>query len=239
MKNSDLRGRIHSFETFGAVDGPGMRFVVFFQGCPLRCVFCHNPDTWDPSGGTEYTVEQVVQRVLPYREFYRGGGVTLSGGEPLAQHEFAAGLMERLRSEGLHTALDTSAGVPLDLCRTALEQADMLLLDFKGFSSDLSRRLTGREGVLSREKEYLEYCEERGKTVWVRYVLVPGMTMDREMLRALGDYLRGFKCVEKTELLPFHKLGEHKWQPGLYTLGDTPAPTKGEISAAWDALNGR
>ena len=115
----------------------------------------------------------------------------------------------------------------------------MLLLDFKGFSHDLSRRLTGREGVLSREKEYLEYCEERGKTVWVRYVLVPGMTMDREMLRALGDYLRGFKCVEKTELLPFHKLGEHKWQPGLYTLGDTPAPTKGEISAAWDALNGR
>ena len=191
MKNSDLRGRIHSFETFGAVDGPGMRFVVFFQGCPLRCVFCHNPDTWDPSGGTEYTVEQVVQRVLPYREFYRGGGVTLSGGEPLAQHEFAAGLMERLRSEGLHTALDTSAGVPLDLCRPALEQADMLLLDFKGFSDDLSRRLTGREGVLSREKEYLEYCEERGKTVWVRYVLVPGMTMDRSMLRALGEYLRG------------------------------------------------
>lgn len=108
-----LKGRIHSFESFGAVDGPGIRYIIFFQGCPMRCKFCHNPDTWDFSGGEEYTADELVERILPFKSFYRnGGGVTLSGGEPLAQSEFVTELLERLREKGLHTAIDTSGSIP-------------------------------------------------------------------------------------------------------------------------------
>ena len=124
-------GRIHSLESFGAVDGPGIRYVVFFQGCPLRCLFCHNPDTWAFSEGTEMGVEELVAKIVDYRPFYRDGGVTLTGGEPLAQPEFAAALLRRLKEEGFHTAVDTAGSIPLDRCREAVDLADLLLLDIK------------------------------------------------------------------------------------------------------------
>ena len=205
-----LKGRIHSFESFGAVDGPGVRFVIFFQGCPLRCRFCHNPDTWAFEGGTEYTSDELVEKVLPYRLFYRGGGgVTLSGGEPTAQHEFVTELLNKLRAENIHTAIDTSGGIPLSVCRDAVDAADMLLLDIKSIDPDMSRNITGNPDTLKNEKEILEYCESQQKPVWIRHVVVPGLTLEETQLRALGDYLRGFEFVKRIEPLPCHKLVEH------------------------------
>jgi len=223
-----MTGRIHSYETFGAVDGPGIRFIVFFQGCPLRCLYCHNPDTWDPGLGTEVTSDEITVKIRDYKPFYRGGGVTLSGGEPLLQHEFAAELIGKLHGEGLHVAIDTAGSIPLSKCRDAVDAADMLLLDFKTFDASLSGKLTGSSLILEREKELLEYCEASRKPVWIRHVIVPGLTLEEATLRSLGDYLRRFSCIEKIEPLPFHKLGEHKWPAGLYTLTDTLPPSQSE-----------
>lgn len=224
-------GRIHSCETFGAVDGPGIRFVVFMQGCPLRCRYCHNPDSWDFGAGTEVTAGEIVDKVMDYVGFYRGGGgVTFSGGEPLAQHEFLLELITGLKARGVHTAIDTSGAVPLSVCRKTVDAADMLLLDIKSFDAALSREITGSPTVLKNEMEYLDYCEAQGKRVWVRHVVVPGLTLDGEKLRDLAGYLKSFRCVEKIEPLPFHKMGEHKWEPGLYTLAGTEAPTAEEMA---------
>ena len=225
-----MKGRIHSFESFGAVDGPGIRYVVFFQGCPLRCLFCHNPDSWEVSGGTEYSADDVVNRILPFRTFYRkGGGVTLSGGEPLMQPDFASELLARLKAEGLHTAIDTSGAIPLSECRKAVDLADMLLLDFKAFDPDMCEKITGRPHILEQEKEYLEYCQSIGKKVWIRHVIVPGLTLNETCLKALGKYLHQFSCIEKIEPLPFHKMGEYKWQKELYTLSGTMPPSEADM----------
>ncbi len=223
-------GRVHSYETFGAVDGPGIRFIVFLQGCPLRCLYCHNPDSWAPKAGTEATVDEIVAKVLAYRGFYRGGGgVTISGGEPMLQHEFVYELICALKEQGIHTAIDTSGAVPLSICKKTVDAADMLLLDIKSLDSELSRRITGSDVCLPHEKELLDYCEEQGKRVWIRHVVVPGLTMDEEKIKALADFLAQYKCIERIEPLPFHKLGEHKWEEGTYTLGDTEAPSKEEM----------
>ncbi len=223
-------GKVHSYETFGAVDGPGIRFIVFLQGCPLRCLYCHNPDTWDTKDGTETTVDEIVAKVLPYRGFYKGGGgVTISGGEPMLQHEFVYELITALKKEGIHTAIDTSGGVPLRICKKAVDAADMLLLDIKSFDPTLSKRITGSDMCLANEKELLDYCEKHGKDVWIRHVVVPGLTMEEEKLRALRNFLDGYNCVKRIEPLPFHKLGEHKWEEGKYTLSATEAPTKVEM----------
>ena len=153
-----MTGRVHSYETFGAVDGPGIRFIVFLQGCPMRCLYCHNPDTWDPSGGTEATVDEIVAKVRSYRGFYRDGGVTISGGEPLLQHEFVYALTEALHAEGFHVAIDTSGIIPLDICKKAVDAADMLLLDIKSANAELAGRITGAPECFRREKELLDYC---------------------------------------------------------------------------------
>jgi len=226
-----LTGRVHSYETFGAVDGPGIRFIVFLQGCPLRCVYCHNPDTWDPKDGSETSVEEIVAKVRSYKAFYRGGGgVTVSGGEPLLQHEFVYELTEALHAEGIHVAIDTSGSIPLSLCQKAVDAADMILLDIKSLDPRLAESITGSPQCLSREKELLDHCEATGKRVWIRHVVVPGLTMEEEKLRALADFLSRYKCIERIEPLPFHKLGEHKWEQGCYQLADTPAPTKEEMA---------
>ena len=232
-----MTGRIHSFESFGAVDGPGVRYVVFFQGCPLRCMFCHNPDTWESDAGEEYTPEDVVRKILPFRNFYdHGGGVTLSGGEPLMQLDFAAELLARLKEEGLHTAVDTSAAIPLEKARKAIDAADMLLLDFKAFDSALCEKITGRPHILEQEKEYLEYCQSTGKKVWIRHVIVPGLTLNETHLKALGEYLHRFSCVEKIEPLAFHKMGEFKWQKELYKLAAAEPPSVNEMKKVSELL---
>ena len=226
-----ITGRVHSYETFGAVDGPGIRFIVFLQGCPLRCLYCHNPDSWDSAAGTETTVDEIVEKVMAYKGFYKnGGGVTFSGGEPMMQHEFVYEVICALKERGIHTAIDTSGIIPLDLCKKTVDAADMLLLDIKSFDEALSRRITGSDVCLQREKELLDYCEAQGKRVWIHHVVVPGLTMDEDKLRDLADFLAGYSCIERIEPLPFHKLGEHKWEEGCYTLSATEQPTKEEMA---------
>ena len=233
-----MTGRIHSFESFGAVDGPGVRYVVFLQGCPLRCMFCHNPDTWEVAAGEEYTASDVVGKILPFRNFYdHGGGVTLSGGEPLMQLSFVKELLTLLKAEGLHTAIDTSAAIPLEQAKEAIDLADMLLLDFKAFDSALCEKITGRPHILEQEKEYLEYCQRTGKKVWIRHVIVPGLTLNEAHLKALGEYLHGFSCVEKIEPLAFHKMGEFKWQKELYKLSATEPPTTADMKKVSELLS--
>lgn len=227
-------GRIHSLETFGAADGPGIRYLVFFQGCPLRCVFCHNPDSWSLSDGSEMSADEIVSKILPYRAFYRKGGVTLTGGEPLAQPEFAAALLRQLKTVGLHTAIDTAGSIPLERCREAVELADLILLDIKAMDPALCRAMTGFDGAGA--KRLLEYRQSKGLPVWIRHVLVPGYTLEDHALHTMAEYLSAFSCVQRVDLLPFHQLGRHKWKLlGIpYPLEDAPTPDARDVERAAD-----
>lgn len=215
-----VTGRIHSFQSMGAVDGPGLRYVVFFQGCPLRCTFCHNPDTWEMTGGAEYTVEQVLERVLRCRGYLKKGGVTATGGEPLAQGEFVEELFRQLRREGIHTALDTSGAVPLDRAERVLEQTDLVLADLKFTTEEEYRRYTGDS--LSHTLEFLELCRKKGIPLWIRHVVIPGLTDTEENIQKLGKLLEPYPNVERVELLPFRTLCLEKYR----TLG-IPFPLEG------------
>lgn len=232
-------GYIHSLESFGAVDGPGIRYVVFFQGCPIRCIFCHNPDTWAMNEGTPTQVEELIEKIVDFRPFYRRGGVTLSGGEPLAQPEFAAALLRRLKEEDFHTAVDTAGSIPLERCREAVDLADLLLLDIKALDPVLCQTMTGVDG--SGAKALLDYRQEQGRPVWLRHVLVPGYTLDMDKLEALADYLAPYTCIERVELLPFHQLGKHKWDVMElpYTLADVKSPPAAEVEQAKEIFRAR
>lgn len=229
-------GYIHSYESFGAVDGPGVRFVVFFQGCPLRCLYCHNPDTWEMKRGRLIEASAVLNEILQYRSFIKDGGVTLSGGEPLLQPDFCAELLSLCKRAGLHTAVDTSGAVPLSHCRKAVDLADLLLLDIKDIDPEDCIKLTGQDNRSALH--LLSYCEETGKPVWIRHVLVPGLTADDRKLARLAQALKPFSCIQKVELHPFHKMGEYKWgQIGApYTLTDTPPLAEDELNHAKELL---
>jgi pyruvate formate lyase activating enzyme len=240
MKDDFLKGRINSFESMGAVDGPGLRFVVFLQGCPLRCAYCHNPETWSNDGGKEYSVEEVMNKALRYSPYFgESGGVTVSGGEPLLQWEFVSELFRGLKAEGIHTALDTAGAVTLSVSQPVLDASDLILLDIKAFDNDLCKQLTGRgnEDTLKT----LGYCELSQKPVWLRHVLVPGLTLEKGLLEALADYLAHFSCIQQIELLPFHKMGEYKWKELRYpyVLSDTPEPTREELKMAREVFESR
>lgn len=216
-------GYVHSFESLGAVDGPGLRFVVFLQGCPLRCAYCHNPDTWEFGQGQPYTPEQVAQRALRYAPYWKGsGGVTLSGGEPLMQPGFCAQLFRLLREQGVHTALDTSCMGALSDARAVLAQTSLVLADVKFLSEADYKKHTG--GSFAQVQAFLRLAEEMGVPAWVRHVVVPGLTDAPAHIRALGEFARGFANVQKIELLPFRKLCLPKYeQMGIpFPLRDTP-----------------
>lgn len=216
-------GHIHSFESFGTVDGPGVRFVVFMQGCPLRCLFCHNPDTWNPRAKCQYelTPRELTDEVLRYRSYIKNGGVTVSGGEPLLQAPFVAEFFNLCKAESLHTALDTSGAYTSGEAMRVLDHTDLVLLDIKTMDSQLYPKLTGvpQKSPL----DFLNILEERGITTWIRHVVVPGLTDDDEWLDKLGAYVAKFNCVERMEILPYHTLGIYKYeQLGLdYPLKDT------------------
>lgn len=217
-------GRIHSLESFGTVDGPGVRFVAFMQGCPLRCLFCHNPDTWNPQGSCQYefTPKQLLDEVVRYRSFIKNGGVTVSGGEPLMQADFVSEFFRLCHSEGIHTAVDTSGALITERVLNMLDNTDLVLLDIKTMDPELYTRLTGvrQENNLA----FLDILEERGITTWIRHVVVPGLTDNDKWLRQLGQYVMHYDCVEKIEILPYHTLGEYKYQKlGLeYSLDGVP-----------------
>ena len=238
-----MEGRIHSLESFGSVDGPGIRFVVFLQGCPMRCLYCHNPDTWNPRGGTLETPEAIIQRLLRNRAFYKTGGLTVTGGEPLLQLDFLIQLFELAKKEGIHTCLDTSGILfdpqnqeRMDKIQRLLQSTDLVMLDIKEMNPGLHQKLTGHsnEPVLA----FARYLCEKEIPLRIRYVLVPGLTDGPEDLRALGRFLKDFKNLEKIEVLPYHTMGKPKYEAlNLpYPLGDTPCPSPQAVAAALAAI---
>lgn len=229
-------GRLHSIESFGAVDGPGVRFIAFLQGCPLRCLYCHNPDTWERNGGKEITSEELVKEICGYKSFISNGGVTLSGGEPLLQAEFCEAVIDGCHKENLHVALDTSGSIPLEKSETAIRKADMLLLDIKDIFPEDCKTLTG----MTNENAFrtLDFCEEIRKPIWIRHVLLPEYTLNDEKLHAIGQFLKKYSCVEKIELLPYHTMGKYKWaELGVPSKIDhIEPPSKDEVEHAREIL---
>lgn len=236
LKMEPLTGKIHSIETCGTVDGPGIRVAVFLQGCPLRCQYCHNPDTWRLDEGKSYTVEEVVKEIIKYKSYMRfsGGGVTLTGGEPLMQPEFVKAVFEACREQGIHTALDTSGALFCDKSKEVLKETDLVLLDIKSFSPEKYQKVTG--GKLAPTLKLLEYTKEKKIPVWVRYVLVPGLTDDLENIKAMANYLKNYSNVEKVEILPFHKMGEYKWKKRAesYALKEVKEPEEALVKKVKD-----
>lgn len=240
MDKIKLKGRVHSFETFGAVDGPGIRFVVFMQGCALRCKYCQNRDTWDTRGGTEYTVEEIMEKALrckPYMDATENGGITISGGEPLLQAGFVTRLFIEAHKAGMTTCLDTSGNYYIDdEIEELLRHTDYVLLDIKHIDSEKCRKLTGFSNV--NELDFARYlCSHKIKT-WIRYVLVPGYTDDEQDLIRTRQFIDTLKNVERVEVLPYHDYGKDKWTSlGLkYPLEGVKVPTSEEIKKAKDIL---
>ncbi|NDV58354.1 pyruvate formate-lyase-activating protein [Bacteroides sp. 519] len=207
-----MKGRIHSLESFGTVDGPGIRFVIFMQGCPLRCLYCHNPDTWDTQNPSKYTMtaSELLEEVLKYKNFIAKGGITVTGGEPLLQAEFLKEFFILCRAEGIHTALDTSGCILNDKIKELLQYVDLVLLDIKTLDVELHQTLTGikRDGPL----KFLDYLEANHIDTWIRHVIVPGLTDNDESLEKIAQYLTHFTVIKKIELLPYHIMGENKYE---------------------------
>lgn len=238
-----MTGRIHSFESFGTVDGPGIRFVTFLQGCPLRCQYCHNPDTWE-AGGTEYTAEEVAKRALRYKNYFGDtGGVTVTGGEPLLQIDFIIELFTLLKAKGIHTCIDTSgitfkkdSAVSVEKHKRLLAVTDLVLLDIKHIDDEACKRLTGQsnENTLA----FAKFLSDNGVKTWIRQVLVPNITDNDEDLKKLRAFLDTLTTVEKVEVLPYHTMGLVKYEKlGLeYPLKDVAAPTKERVLRARSIL---
>ena len=239
-----MTGRIHSYESFGTVDGPGIRFVIFFQGCPMRCKYCHNPDTWEGKAGREVTAEEAVREALKYKSYFGAkGGVTATGGEPMLQLPFLTELFSLLKEKGIHTCLDTSAApfpAEEDAGRSAFDEllkvTDLVLLDIKHIDEEAHKALTGRSGA--HAKAFARYLSERGKPIWIRHVLVPGITDDDGALHRLKAFLDTLKTVEKVEVLPYHTLGIAKYRSlGIaYPLEGVRPPEKERIKNAREIL---
>lgn len=235
-----MKARVHSVETYGTVDGPGIRYVLFMQGCLLRCQFCHNPDTWKMGEGNLMTVDEVVKDIESYLPFFKSsnGGVTISGGEPLLHTKFLVELFKRLKKLDVHTALDTSGGSfsrsPsfLESLDELLSLTDLVMLDLKQIHDDKHRALTSRsnQNIL----DFANYLAEKDVTVWIRHVLIPGITDIDEDLEELATFIRTLPNVEKVEVLPYHELGVYKWKElGLdYELEDVDPPTEERVKNA-------
>ncbi|MDR7273682.1 pyruvate formate-lyase-activating protein [Catenuloplanes atrovinosus] len=234
-----LQGAVHSFDTSIGVDGPGTRFVAFLAGCPLRCRYCHSPDTWYRRSGTPMTVDELMAEVSRYERFIKisGGGVTLSGGEPLHQPRFAEAFLRACKARGLHTALDTSGFLGDRAPDTLLDAVDLVLLDIKSWDPATYRRVTGT-GEIAPTLRFGRRLATLGKPVWVRFVLVPGLTDDIDNVRGIAGYVAGLPSVERVEVLPFHRLGQHKYEAiGLdFPLRDTLPPSPDAVEAARDAF---
>ncbi|WP_281883579.1 pyruvate formate-lyase-activating protein [Paenibacillus sp. YYML68] len=230
-----MKGRIHSMDTFGTVDGPGIRFVLFMQGCALQCQFCHNPDTWDPNRGRSVTVEEVLNDIEPYLEYYRrsGGGITVTGGEPTLQTSFVAELFAACKRKwGLHTTLDSSGYCQPDHMEELMSVTDLVLLDLKQMDESKHQALTGQSN--DRILRFARWLSERRQPVWIRHVLIPGITDDMNDLCALGRMIGELRSVEKVELLPYHRMGVYKWQQlgKEYPLEGIPSPDERKMERA-------
>ncbi|MFB9324864.1 pyruvate formate-lyase-activating protein [Paenibacillus aurantiacus] len=235
-----MKGRIHSMETFGTVDGPGIRFVLFMQGCALQCQFCHNPDTWDTTGGRQVTVEEIVAEIEPYLPYYKGsgGGITVTGGEPTLQAPFVAELFKACKERfGLHTALDSSGFCETSHAEALMAHTDLVLLDLKQMNKKKHEWLTSQPN--DRILKFARWLSSIGKPAWIRHVLIPGVTDNAEDLNALGEFISLLTNVEKLELLPYHRMGVYKWQAlgRTYPLEGVPTPTERDIRRAREVID--
>ena len=240
---SICKGRISATESFGSVDGPGIRFIVFVQGCRYRCQYCHNPETWEREGGYEATAQEIFRQAWRYRPYWKQtGGITVSGGEPLLQLAFVTELFRIAKAKGVNTVIDT-AGEPFTYDKpffSAFEEllplTDLFLLDLKQIDDVKHRALTGvsNESALA----LAQFLSERGKRMWIRHVLVPGWTTGEDDLSRLSDFIASLKTVDRVEVLPYHAMALHKYEELRlpYRLGDTPAPTAEEIVRAEEIL---
>lgn len=233
----NITGRVHSFESFSTVDGPGVRFVIFLQGCPLRCKYCHNRDTRDVNLGEVYTAQQVVEKVLNYKEYiYENGGVTISGGEPLIQLDFVIELFKKLKEHNIHTTLDTSGFIDTDKLKDLLEYTDLVLLDLKQMDDDSHKDLIG----VSNEKilKFAKHLSDNNIPMWIRHVLVPGHTDDEEHLIKLKEFIQTLNSVEKVEVLGYHTMGKDKWEllGEKYPLEGVPEASEQDIARAEEIL---
>lgn len=238
-----MTGRVHSIESFGLVDGPGVRSIAFMQGCNLRCRYCHNPDTWVKTGGTEWEAESLFRKLYRFKPYWKkNGGITVSGGEALLQMEFVTDLFSIAKEHQVHTALDTSGGPfrtdpdYLESFQKLMDVTDLFILDMKEMDPERHKALTGQDNrnILA----FARYLSAHKKPMWIRHVLVPGLTDSRESLEALYDFIRELKSVERVEILPYHTMGVHKWEAlGIpYSLKNVLPPTEEEVRCAEEIL---
>ena len=234
-----MRGYIHSKESFGTVDGPGIRYVLFLQGCPMRCLYCHNPDTWNTSGGTEVSVSEIISEYEKNRAFYSKGGITVTGGEPLLQVDFLIELFREAKRRGIHTCIDTSGITYSETNKAYLAKLDelmkytsLVMLDIKHINPEKHKKLTGKEnsGILA----FARYLDEKGIPIWVRHVVVDGYTNDEHDLYELGKFIGTLKNLKALDVLPYHTMGVSKYKEmGLeYPLMNVPSLEKGEAVRA-------
>ena len=234
-----LQGYIHQLESFGSVDGPGVRFIIFFSGCPFRCLYCHNPDTWEMTRGKLYTADELLDEAESCRDYWgKKGGITVSGGEPLAQIDFLIELFTKAKERGINTCIDTAGG-PFkregewfEKFKKLMEVTDILLVDIKHINEEEHKKLTGCSGKNIREM--FAYLDEIKKPIWIRHVLVPGITDNDEYLTQTRDFIRTLHNVERVEILPYHGLAINKYKDlGIaYPLEKTESPTQERVENA-------
>lgn len=233
MRQGSGKGKIHSFESFGTVDGPGVRFVVFLLGCAFRCLYCHNPDTFKMNQSAyELTPREVLEKMNKFSPYYKHGGITVSGGEPLLQPQFVKELFRICKAEGIHTAIDTAGCFLGDDVKEALHYTDLVLLDVKCIDPDIHLTLTGKP--LQPTLDFADYLAKQKIPAWVRYVLVPGYTDREDLIENHAAFVAGLNNVEKVEILPFHKMGAIKYELlGMeYPLKDTEPPSQARVENA-------
>lgn len=232
-----IKGRIHSIESMGLVDGPGIRTVVFFQGCALRCRYCHNPDTWAENEGKEYTPEELVKKIARFKPYFiqNGGGVTFSGGDPLRQPEFLLEVLKLCKAKEIHTCLDT-AGYGFSDYDEILKYTDLVLFDVKHFTREGYKNITRCD--IDKSLEFLEAMKRNNTKMWIRHVVVPGLTDGEEHIKAFKEFIKDIPNVEKVELLPYHLLGINKYEKmGIeYSLKGVPAMDKDLCNSYYDIL---
>lgn len=234
-----MEGMIHSIETFGTVDGPGVRYVVFVKGCPMRCLYCHNPDTWEMAGGTKKTPDEILDDYERYKPFLKGGGITVTGGEPLAQIDFLLELFEKAKQRGIHTCLDTSGimfrrnnPVLLEKYERLVKVTDLVMLDIKHIDPEEHLKLTSQP--CDNIFDFLKFLNENGVEIWIRHVLVPGITLVPEYLTRLGEFIAQFEHVKALDVLPYHDMGKEKYKEmGIdYALKDVEPVSQEEAIKA-------
>ena len=239
QSKDDLKyyAKVHSVESFGTLDGPGIRYVLFLQGCSLRCKYCHNRDTWDINAGDYRSLDDILDNILRYKNYIKNGGVTCSGGEPLLQFEFLIELFKKLKSKGIHTCIDTSGMVGLtDKMKELINLTDLFLMDVKHIDSNKCKDLVGFSN--ERELAFIRYLSDIGKPMWIRQVLVPGYADDEQDLTKLREFISTLKSVKKVEVLPYHDLGKFKWEQigEVYPLENVRTANNDDVKRAKEIL---